>query len=69
MLCAVLVLWGTVSYRGAGGTGQEVDVVVWRGFSWLPGFVYGVVLLAKWVMGGVDPEVELTALRYRSKKP
>ena len=29
--------------------------------------VYGVVLLAKWMMGSVDPEGELEGLRYGFK--
>jgi hypothetical protein len=33
----------------------------------LPGFVYGFVLLAKVVMGSVNPEAELGALRYEFK--
>jgi hypothetical protein len=33
----------------------------------LPTGVYTVVLLGKWVMGGVDPERELGGLRYEFK--
>lgn len=40
---------------------------VWWGFGWLPGLVWGVVVLAKWIMGGVDPESELGGLRYGYK--
>jgi hypothetical protein len=40
---------------------------LWWGFGWLPAGVYGVVLLAKWVMGSVDPVSELGGLRYEFK--
>ena len=40
---------------------------VWWGFGWLPAGDYAVVLLAKVVMGGVDPEAELGDLRYGFK--
>jgi hypothetical protein len=35
--------------------------------DFLPVIVYGVILAAKVVMGGVDPERELGGLRYRYK--
>jgi hypothetical protein len=57
-LCGVLILLGMV-------VGRELDL--WWGFSWLPASVYAVVLLAKWVMGNVDPEGELGGLRYEFK--
>lgn len=57
-LCAVLGLLGMV-FRGR----EEV----WWGFGWLPAGVYGMVLLAKVVMGSVDPEAELGGLRYEFK--
>ena len=37
------------------------------GFAWLPGAVYAVVVGGKWVMGSVNPEVELAGLRYGFK--
>jgi hypothetical protein len=40
---------------------------MWVGFGWLPAVVYGVVLLAKVIMGSVDPEAELGGLRYGYK--
>lgn len=40
---------------------------LWWGFGWLPAGVYAVVLLAKWVMGSVDPEGALGGLRYGFK--
>lgn len=58
-LCGVLVLLGMVASRKA----EEL----WWGFGWLPAGVYAVVLLAKWVMGSVDPEGELGGLRYGFK--
>lgn len=57
-LSTVLGLLGLV-FRGR----EEV----WRGFGFLPAVVYGVVLMAKVVMGSVDPETELGALRYEFK--
>lgn len=57
-LCTVLVGLGSV-------VGRKHDV--WWGFGWLPAVVQVVVLLAKWIMGGVDPEGELSRLRYGFK--
>ena len=57
-LCTVLGLLGMV-FKG------REDV--WWGFGWLPAGVYGVVLLAKVIMGSVDPEAELGGLRYGFK--
>ncbi|KAG0646178.1 hypothetical protein D0Z07_8359 [Hyphodiscus hymeniophilus] len=57
-LCVVLGLLGMV-FRGK----EEV----WLGFGWLPAVIYGVSLLAKVVMGSVDPEAELGGLRYEFK--
>ncbi|KAK0107291.1 hypothetical protein ONS95_003989 [Cadophora gregata] len=64
-LCVVLVgLGGVVGRRlEAGGSGSGL----WWGFEWLPAGVWGVTVLAKWVMGGVDPEGELGSLRYELK--
>ena len=42
-------------------------IELWWGFGWLPAGVYAVVLLAKWMMGSVDPEGELGGLRYGFK--
>jgi hypothetical protein len=58
-LCGVLVLLGMVLSR-------KIEEL-WWGFGWLPAGVYSVVLLAKWMMGSVDPEGELGGLRYRFK--
>jgi hypothetical protein len=57
-LCGILVLLGMV-------VSKKVEEL-W-GFGWLPAGVYGVVLLAKWVMGSVDPVSELGGLRYGFK--
>ncbi|KAH9223390.1 hypothetical protein DL95DRAFT_323978 [Leptodontidium sp. 2 PMI_412] len=60
-LCVVLFgLGGVVARRGGEG-------VLWWGFEGLPGVVYVVVVLAKWIIGGVDPEGELGGLRYGLK--
>ncbi|KAI1460765.1 hypothetical protein F4805DRAFT_415323 [Annulohypoxylon moriforme] len=61
-LCAVLVLAGMLSKSGA-SQGYWGHV----GLNNLPAIVYGVVLIAKMVMGSVDPERELSALRYEYK--
>ncbi|KAI1376112.1 hypothetical protein F4677DRAFT_420318 [Hypoxylon crocopeplum] len=61
-LCAVLVLAGFVS-KSAVSQGYWGHV----GLSNLPAIVYGVVLVANIVMGGVDPERDLSALRYEYK--
>lgn len=57
-LCLMLGLLGMV-FKGR----EEV----WWGFGWLPAVVYAVVLVAKYVMGSVDPETELGGLRYGFK--
>lgn len=40
---------------------------VWAGMGYLPLVVYAVVLASKMVMSGVDPEKELSALKYDYK--
>ncbi|KAH7356834.1 hypothetical protein BKA65DRAFT_495567, partial [Rhexocercosporidium sp. MPI-PUGE-AT-0058] len=60
-LCIVLFGLGGVVARRTG------EGVLWWGFEGLPGVVYAVAVLAKWVMGGVDPEGELGSLRYELK--
>ncbi|KAG4412937.1 hypothetical protein IFR04_013923 [Cadophora malorum] len=62
-LCVVLVGLGGVVGRKLEGSGRGL----WWGFEWLPAGVWGVTVLAKWVMGGVDPEGELGSLRYELK--
>jgi hypothetical protein len=61
-LCVVLVGLGQVTGGSdkASGTGLI-------GLGTLPALVYGVVLIAKMLMASVDPERELTALRYEYK--
>lgn len=59
-LAVVLVLMGLATGRGSGS-------FAWIGVGNLPAIVYGVVLLAKVVMASVDPEKELSALRYQYK--
>ncbi|KAI1471819.1 uncharacterized protein F4812DRAFT_194545 [Daldinia caldariorum] len=65
-LCVVLVLAGLVSKPGASAREQPQQ---WGhvGLSNLPAVVYAVVIAAKIVMGGVDPERDLSALRYEYK--
>lgn len=38
--------------------------LTWFGMGYLPGIVYGAVIVSKLLMGGVDPEAELSKLRY-----
>jgi hypothetical protein len=57
-LCVVLGLLGTVF---------KDKEMLWWGFEWLPAGVYAAVLVAKVVMGSVNPEVELEDLKYRFK--
>lgn len=59
-----IVLSGVLAALGLVFRGREM---VWFGFAWLPGCVYVVVLMAKVVMGSVNPEAELGALRYEFK--
>lgn len=61
-ICAVLVMTGFLS-KSAASQGHWGHV----GLSNLPAIVYGVVLVAKMVMGSVDPERDLGALRYEYK--
>ncbi|KAK8862929.1 hypothetical protein PGQ11_009164 [Apiospora arundinis] len=60
-LCCVLILTGFVSKAHAPQQWGHV------GLGNLPAVVYAVVLLAKMVMGSVDPEEELGALKYDYK--
>lgn len=64
-LCAILVFTGFMNKSGAAAAaaGQWGHV----GLGNLPAIVYAVVLVAKMVMGGVDPERELSGLRYGYK--
>ncbi|KAG5992959.1 hypothetical protein E4U43_003615 [Claviceps pusilla] len=59
VLVVLLALMGLVTERTSadGGFG-------WIGKGNLPGIIYGVVLVAKVVMGGVDPERDLSPLKY-----
>ncbi|KAF9870132.1 hypothetical protein CkaCkLH20_12366 [Colletotrichum karsti] len=60
-LCAMLVLTGMVTKPGDRGTFGHV------GLGNLPAIVYVVIIIAKVVMGSVDPEKELAALKYDYK--
>lgn len=73
-LCAVLVLYGLLVQRRGGGTSEHYDHnedqrqhFGWLGLGNLPAIVYAVVIVAKLVMANVDPERELTALKYDYK--
>lgn len=58
-LCGVLFVIGILKGARNGSGSLVADL--------LPGMVYAVVLAAKMVMGGVDPEGELGGLRYEYK--
>ncbi|KHN98306.1 uncharacterized protein MAM_04067 [Metarhizium album ARSEF 1941] len=62
VLASLLVVMGLVAGRGQGDAS-----FAWIGMGNLPAIVYGAVLAAKVVMGGVNPERELTSLRYALK--
>lgn len=63
-LCAVLVLYGLLVRRRGEGASEHFG---WLGLGNLPAIVYAVVIVAKLLMANVDPERELTALRYDYK--
>ncbi|KAG8160106.1 hypothetical protein KVR01_009642 [Diaporthe batatas] len=63
-LCAVLVLYGLLVRRRGDGASEHFG---WLGLGNLPAIVYTVVIVAKLLMANVDPERELTALRYDYK--
>ncbi|KAM3514554.1 hypothetical protein MY11210_001789 [Beauveria gryllotalpidicola] len=74
LLAALLAFWGAaIAYKGSrfggggGGGGSGSGPLAWPIMCNLPAGVYAVVLLAKIVMAGVDPEKELSALRYNYK--
>lgn len=75
-LCVILVLSGFSAGQGGGGGGGGEEgeggyhhqiQSGWLGLGNLPAIVYGVVIIAKVVMASVDPERELTALKYEFK--
>ncbi|KAI1855150.1 hypothetical protein JX266_000015 [Neoarthrinium moseri] len=70
-LCALLVLMGLLGAGTAAGRGAAAGAVPrsWGhvGLPYLPAVIYAVVLLANVVMGGVDPERELSGLKYEYK--
>ncbi|KAF5017826.1 hypothetical protein F66182_10216 [Fusarium sp. NRRL 66182] len=47
--------------------GMKKSEAVWPGMGYLPLAVYSIILLAKMVMGSVDPEKELSSLKYEYK--
>ncbi|KAG9236205.1 hypothetical protein BJ875DRAFT_372524 [Amylocarpus encephaloides] len=60
LLCVVLLALGRLAT-------VKKSNEAWEILSALPAMVYTVVLLGKWVMGGVDPERELEPYRYQFK--
>lgn len=63
-MCAVLVAAGLVAGARGGGAEPWGGVL---GLGNLPALVYVVVLAAKMVMASVDPERELSGLKYQYK--
>lgn len=59
-LVGVLCLLGLVIRSDSASFG-------WIGMGNLPAIVYGVVLVSKMVMASVDPESELSSLKYEYK--
>lgn len=51
----------------AWAVGRTRSEAVWPGMGFLPLVIYIIVLVSKMVMGSVDPDKELTALRYEYK--
>ncbi|KAI0432893.1 hypothetical protein F5Y09DRAFT_300682 [Xylaria sp. FL1042] len=62
-LCTLLVLTGILSSQRSAASQRWGHV----GLANLPALIYVVVLVAKMLMGSIDPEKELSALRYEYK--
>ncbi|KAI0418705.1 hypothetical protein F5X98DRAFT_108205 [Xylaria grammica] len=62
-ICALLVLAGFLSSQRSAAARHWGHI----GLANLPAVVYVVVLVAKMLMGSIDPEKELSALRYEYK--
>ncbi|KAI8949523.1 hypothetical protein F4801DRAFT_399952 [Xylaria longipes] len=63
-LCGLLILAGFLSSSQRSAAHQHWGHV---GLANLPALIYVVVLVAKMLMGSIDPERELSALRYEYK--
>ncbi|KAF2970408.1 hypothetical protein GQX73_g3135 [Xylaria multiplex] len=62
-ICGLLVLAGLLSPRRSAAAQHWGHI----GLANLPAVIYAVVLIAKTLMGSIDPEKELSALRYEYK--
>ncbi|CCU77271.1 hypothetical protein BGHDH14_bghG003477000001001 [Blumeria hordei DH14] len=51
----------------AGNLARRRIPSLWLGFGWLPAAIYAFVALFLWLMGSVNPEKELSRLRYQCK--
>lgn len=58
---------GVILILMAWATGRVKSEAVWPGMGYLPLVVYGIILVSKMVMGSVDPEKELSSLKYDYK--
>lgn len=66
-LCALLILVGFLSSSSRRSNSAAAQHWGHVGIANLPALVYVVVLVAKVLMGSIDPERELSALRYEYK--
>ncbi|ESZ91681.1 hypothetical protein SBOR_7938 [Sclerotinia borealis F-4128] len=68
LLSLILGILGTILKSKSRARIADADINIWwTGFEWLPLGIYAVVLLAKTVMGSVNPEEELGSLKYGYK--
>ncbi|KAM0199845.1 hypothetical protein ACHAPI_002940 [Fusarium lateritium] len=58
---------GVILILMAWAIGRVKSEAVWPGMGYLPLVVYGIILVSKIVMGSVDPEKELSSLKYDYK--
>jgi hypothetical protein len=58
---------GVILILMAWAIGRVKSEAVWPGMGCLPLVVYGIILVSKMVMGSVDPEKELSSLKYDYK--
>jgi len=67
VLCSILLLTGLLSSSSSRGSAIASQHWGHVSLAYLPAIDYVVVLVAKMLMGSVDPERELNALRYEYK--
>jgi len=62
-----LGLVGVLAILGFASQEAWKGAFTWIGMGNLPGVVFAVIVVAKMIMGSVDPETELGALKYNYK--